>query len=353
MRHQAGVLLRSTSSSSNTKAARSIVENDVIQFRRTFSGTSVTRLSDPSKYMAGVTSADLEKDPALAAFFAANYPDYAAETNLVVEGSSLDSTQALEEEDEDEEVEEEEDSKVPYVLTPEQEALNIRSLYCYSRSTTYEDGTRSCNRLREDRRLIPGLLYGNDPTQNIEAHDMSSRRYVKTPWNQIQRELDRYHRHFESRVYDLTIYDGPDDQEGTTHRVLPRDVQRHPVQNKVYCVNYLRYYPGRSIPLPILYINEEESPALKRGGFIIPLKRYIECIVDDGVPIPDHLELECAGVKVREVLKLDRIIFPEGVTINTKKMKNLDNLLIGTVFGKREGGDESGGSAGGAGEAAA
>jgi len=209
---------------------------------------------------------------------------------------------------------------------------NIRTLHCFKRHMVDEEGSRRCRRLRWEGET-PGLLYGGDPTQGILSKNPESKVFVKTPWNLLHRELDLHHHHFQSRVYDLTVYESPDDTEGIVHRVLPRDLQRHPVQNKIYCVNYLRYYPGRPIKIPIVYLNEEESPAMKRGGFIAPVNRYIECLVEEGVPIPESVGLECTGLRLKETVRIDRIVFPDGV--KPSKKVHLTDFLIGTVFGRR------------------
>lgn len=259
--------------------------------------------ADPSRYVEGVTNEDLAADPTLAAFFAANFPE--DEPPLVGKEDSGDVVD---------------------------DSLNIRTLSCLKRSAVEEEGSRTCRRMRQER-FIPGLVYGGDPNVGILSQDKSSQIFIKTPWTLLQRELDLYHRNFESRVYDLTVYENEDDTVGTVHRVMPRDVQRHPVQSTIYCANYLRYFPGRPIKIPIVYINEEESPAMKRGGFLAPISRHLECIVEEGVPIPEQLDLECTGLKVKEVVRLDRIVFPDGVKPSHRV--NKETFLVGTVFGKR------------------
>eukprot|EP00957_Ditylum_brightwellii_P142775 10879216-Ditylum_brightwellii.AAC.1 len=61
--------------------------------------------------------------------------------------------------------------------------------------------------------------------------------------------------------------------------------------------------------IPIKYINEEESPVMKRGRFIAPVSRTLECVVGEGVPIPAFVELECTGVQLKELLTTERLIF--------------------------------------------
>jgi ribosomal protein L25 (general stress protein Ctc) len=264
--------------------------------------------ADPSRYVSGVTNEDLEKDPVLAAYFAANFP----EEEPIMVGK-------------------------PLVKKENDISLNIRELRCLKRDPEDEEGSRGSRRVRHER-FIPGLIYGGDPMKGISANDPGSEIFIKTPWNLLQRELDRYHRNFESHVYDLTVYEDPEDMVGTVHRVMPKDVQRHPVQHTIYCSNFLRYFPGRPIKIPIVYINVEESPVMKRGGFIAPINRHLEVVIEDDVPIPERLELDCTGFKAKQVIRSERIIFPDGV--KPSRRVKLDRFLVGTVFGKRMQGEE-------------
>lgn len=271
---------------------------------------SADPLKDPARFIEGLTPEEVEKNEEIAAFIKANFqpePETSSmEAEVTVDDFVIENNAAS--------------------------ALNIRKLQCYLRDPVDEEGSRRCDTVR-DNGEVPGIIYGGDPTQGIRSTDGNSRIYVKSAWPMLQRELALYHRSFESRVYDLTVYEDESDQEGTVHRVVPTSVNRHPIQHKLFCTNYLRYHPGRPIKIPIVYVNEEESPALKRGGFIAPISRYVTCLVEDGAAIPECLELECTGLQTREVLRLDRITFPDGVRI-CKRVKQ-DRFIIGSVFGRR------------------
>ena len=298
---------------------------------------------DPGKLVAGLTSEDIKSNPEIEDFVRSNFQDgNDAINDEVVSGivipdallkefgyeennSGVDTTDG--------------NNNNKYNNTPridaglgdaEQQKLNIRVMKTYLRT---EEGTRSCDHLRYNDSMIPGILFGGDPSLNILSSETSSNLLVKTSWAEIQRELDRYHRRFESRVYDITVYENEDDLEGTVHRVVPSSVQRHPVQGKIYCTNFLRYHPKRKLKLPLTYINQEESPALKRDGFIIPVRKYVECFVDQGVPIPDAVEVECTGLLVKDVIKIDRLIFPDGVKPIDRL--NLKDFVVGPVRGGR------------------
>ena len=221
--------------------------------------------------------------------------------------------------------------------------LNIRPMTTFQRDPDTEEGSNRCFAMRRHHGFIPGIIFGGDPTQGIAGGDLSKRIFVKTRSNLLQSERDRYRTSFGSRVYDLTLYSSEEQQEagegGIVHRVVPQSVNVHPVKDTPYCCNFLRYYPGRPIQLPLLMINEEESPALKRDGYLIPINRYVECIIDEGVSIPEELEVECTGLQFKQVIRLDRVVFPDGVR-PSKKVLNHKDFMIGPIHGGKSGKDD-------------
>lgn len=295
---------------------------------------SASKLDDVSKLVSGLTQEDVDANPQIAEFLQANFDNDndSLDDGFVIPDEILKQFGVTDSDFPPNKRGEEEYGapKVDRGLgTASQQALNIRTLHTHLR---HEEGSNACRRLRYDK-MIPGMLYGSDPMNGIASNSTESRKMLKTPWPELQRELDRFHRRFESRVYDLTVYEDESDTEGTVHRVLPRSVQRHPVQGSIYCANFLRYFPGRPIKIPIVYINTEESPALKRDGFIIPVSKHIECFIEDGVAIPEAIELECTGVVLKEVLRMDRLIFPDGVRATDRV--DQENFVVGPVVGGR------------------
>ena len=304
--------------------------------RSASSSSSSNKLEDPGKLVAGLTVEDVEANPDIADFMRSNFGDKGTNGDEEITSGISIPIELLREFG----IEEENEVAVPEkkygdprvdagLGNAEQQSMNIRVLKTYLRS---EDGSRSSFRLRTNSApMIPGILFGSDPTLKILSSNSSSKVLLKTPWPELQRELDRYHRRFESRVYDLTVFENESDTEGTVHRVVPSSVQRHPVMGTIYCANFLRYHAGRPLKIPLTYVNEEESPALKRDGYVIPVRKFVECFVEEGVPIPDALEVECTGLQVKDVIRMDRLIFPDGV----KPIDRLDleNFVIGPVRG--------------------
>lgn len=293
-----------------------------------------SRIDDVSKLVSGLNADDVQSNPQIARFLKANFEDNVDNFDDGFEiPKEILKQFGVTEGDFPMKKGSSKEYGAPKVDrgqgTNEQTALNIRTLHTFLR---YEDGSNASRRLRE-KQMIPGVLYGSDPNLDIVSSAPDSKVMLQTPWSELQRELDRFHRRFESRVYDLTVHEDETDTEGTVHRVVPRNVQRHPVQGSIYCANFVRYYPGKPLKIPIIYINTEESPALKRDGFIIPVSKHIECVVEEGVAIPEAIELECTGVMLKEVLRMDRLMFPDGV--RPTKRVNPEKFVVGPVVGGR------------------
>lgn len=370
------------------------------------SSTSI-RYAQPNQFVSGVTTDQMENSQAMRDWYHANFPSWKDDpekyivTDPSLEVGATTTTAANTNDDDDDTTSsssaavEEEITSNPHAITlpPELTARNIRPLVAYLRDPTTESGTRACDRLRhpgpndDDFPLIPGILHGSDPTSNILSIDPTSKIMVKTPWFEIQRELDRYssgrNGSFENRVYALTIYKGEDANVGyhksirllnkddtsyhidedtmTVTEIVPppieelpprtpvvenvlviaSDLQLHPVLHSALCVNFIRYHPGKPIKIPIRTINEEESPAMKKGGFIAFVNTFVECLVDEGAVIPERIELECTGLRQKDVVRRERLIIPEGVTVHPRVKSD---FLVGTVFGAK-------GSGGGGGDA--
>jgi Ribosomal L25p family len=282
---------------------------------------------DPSTLVAGMTRERLEKDPDALSYLQANFPE-AFESEYDDNDPNDEYGNAAKDDDE-----KEAEKKSVVHKSEEFYPLNIRPLHCYKRDAVEETNSRKSRYLRWHDHMIPGILHGGDPSLGIYSHQKdASKTLIKTEWRVLQRELDRYHRNFESRVYNLTIYDNNNNRDSSTlHHVIPASVQRHPVKETIYCCNFVRYHSGRPIMLPIVYINQEESPSLKRGGFMIPIQRRIECLVEDGVAIPEFLEVESTGLSVKGIVRTDRVILPDGVRFSDRVLKRGRDFIIGVV----------------------
>lgn len=280
---------------------------------------------EPWRYVTGLTKSDVDSNPVIAQFMEANYSD----VDLGRGGKSV----VIKTETEIE-IAEQKAAKLKYQKELHPHAhLGIRSLHCYDRSLHTEEGSRVCRRFRRQK-LIPGLIYGQESASKESAR---VRVGVVTPWNLLQRELDLYKYWVPSHVYELTLMSRDTNDIISKELVVPTDMQVHPIKNALNSINYIRYYPGRPVSIPVKYVNREESPMLRQGALLLPLKRSVPLIFEDGATFPEWLEVDVSGIGKMGGIGINKVIMPEGATFS-KKVKT--NLILGTVWGGKKAMDD-------------
>jgi len=150
---------------------------------------------------------------------------------------------------------------------------------------------------RAERRAgrIPAVIYGGkvDPVLiSVDPRD-------------LQREL------FAGQLFS-TVYTF--DVNGKSERVLPRDVQVHPVTDRPEHVDFLRVTASTklAVEVPCNFINEEECPGLRLGGVLNVVRHAIEfvCRVDD---IPQHIDIDLTGLEIGDGVHISMVKLPDGV----------------------------------------
>ncbi len=143
--------------------------------------------------------------------------------------------------------------------------------------------------------LVPGMIYGN----KLEPVMISLDRPI------IDRELGQPG--FFIRLVDIEV-------DGEKHRVLPREVQFHPVSDAPLHIDFLRFSASRKldVAVPVRFLNEDESPGLKRGGVLNVVRHEVEvqCTADN---IPGEFEVDVTGLEIGDAIHASAIILPEGV----------------------------------------
>ena len=105
------------------------------------------------------------------------------------------------------------------------------------------------NKLRSDG-FIPAVLYGGKKDNlNISLKKLYIQDIIKTET-------------FMSKVYDLDI-------DGSSEKVLPRDISYDPISDEPIHIDFLRIVKGSRLTLeiPVKFINSDKSPGLKKAEF--------------------------------------------------------------------------------------
>lgn len=144
---------------------------------------------------------------------------------------------------------------------------------------------------------VPAVIYGNnEPAVMITLEQRLLETELQDP-------------SFFVRLLDIEI-------DGTKHRVLPRDAQRHPVTDRPLHIDFLRFSADRKITVevPVVFLNEEAAPGLKVGGVLNIVRHEIEvsCTAD---AIPDHFEIDLTGRDIGDSVHASSLALPAGVTL--------------------------------------
>ena len=104
------------------------------------------------------------------------------------------------------------------------------------------------------------------------------------------------------------------DVDGEKHLTLCRDVQLHPVTDRPEHADFLRVSAKTrvAVAIPVVFLNEEKSPGLKRGGVLNVVRYEVECFCQAD-KIPERIEVDLGSVKVGESIHVSSVTLPEGV----------------------------------------
>ncbi|MPY68589.1 MAG: 50S ribosomal protein L25/general stress protein Ctc [Alphaproteobacteria bacterium] len=158
-----------------------------------------------------------------------------------------------------------------------------------------EQGGKGTARAARRAGLVPAVIYGNNEEPVM----------VTVEQRMLERELQNPN--FFIHLLDLEV-------DGTSHRVLPRDAQFHPVTDRPQHVDFLRYSATRklNVEVPVTFENEDEAPGIRQGGVLNIVRHSIEvlCTADR---IPDGFEIDLTGLNVGDSIHASAITLPEGV----------------------------------------
>ncbi len=141
---------------------------------------------------------------------------------------------------------------------------------------------------------VPAVIYGNklDPIM-ISLDPVVLNRELNKPG-------------FFGRVFEIPV--------GTDKlRVLARDVQFHPVNDRPLHVDFLRFSADTriNVDVSVVFLNEDDSPGIKRGGVLNIVRRELDLICAPD-KIPETIEIDLTGLEIGDSIHISQIALPEG-----------------------------------------
>jgi len=102
---------------------------------------------------------------------------------------------------------------------------------------------------------------------------------------------------------------------GKKLRTLPKDVAFHPVTDRPLHADFLRLSKDSTVHVnvPVLFINEEASPGLKRGGVLNIVRHELELICEAD-KIPEDIQIDVTGLDIGDSIHISYVKLPQGST---------------------------------------
>ncbi|HAR53347.1 MULTISPECIES: 50S ribosomal protein L25/general stress protein Ctc [Roseovarius] len=171
-------------------------------------------------------------------------------------------------------------------------AGSIPDLHAQERTGTGKGAARAARR----EGMVPGIVFGGD------AEPLP----INIPFNELFKRLKAGR--FKSTLFNLKV-EGQEDV-----RVICRDVQRDVVKDLPTHLDLMRLRRTTKINLfiPLDFTNEEECPAIKKGGVLTTVRNEIELIVTAG-DIPDAIEVDLTKIEnIGDTITISMIDLPKG-----------------------------------------
>lgn len=156
-------------------------------------------------------------------------------------------------------------------------------------------GKGSARAARREGR-VPAVIYGNKESAEVVTVDYKS----------LERELSTGK--FLSTVFDIKVGD-------RTERVLPRDVQFHPVTDRALHVDFMRIAKDGmiTVEVPVVTTESAASPGIKRGGVLNIVRHSIE-VKAPAENVPEAINVSLAGLEIGDSVHISKVALPAGVT---------------------------------------
>lgn len=126
---------------------------------------------------------------------------------------------------------------------------------------------------------------------------------------------------------------------GDKVRTIPKDVAFHPVTDRPIHADFLRLSKDSKIEVavPVVFINEEASPGLKKGGVLNVVRHELD-LVCEADKIPSEIEIDVTGKEVGDSLHISEVSLPDGSeSAITDRDYTIATLVAPSALKKAEG----------------
>ena len=184
-------------------------------------------------------------------------------------------------------------------------ATAVKELKAQARSGVGKGAARALRR----QGLVPAVIYG----------DKKPATPISVSFNEINKRI--YAGGFLSHTFTIDV-------DGAKELVIPRDDQLDVVKDFPIHVDFLRIGKGSKInvQVPVHFVNELESPGIKRGGVLNIVHHTLDLTVDAD-NIPEEIVIDLTGLDVGQSIHISSIKLPAGASDHSHET----DLTIATI----------------------
>ena len=155
-------------------------------------------------------------------------------------------------------------------------------------------GTGNSREFRS-KQLIPGIIYGD------------KKEPIPISLNEKDLKLHLNDSGFFSKQCEISV-------NNEDFKVLPKDVQLHPVKESILHIDFLRVGENTTVTLfvPVKFINENECEGLRQGGVLNIVRHEVE-LKTPVSKIPEFLEANLSGLEIGDSIHISSINLDESV----------------------------------------
>ena len=154
-------------------------------------------------------------------------------------------------------------------------------------------GKGASRALRREGR-VPAVVYGGkEAPLGIHVEERELRRLLGTG-------------HFTNSIVMVEV-------GGAAVRTLPKDVHFDPVSDRPLHVDFLRLAKDAKVEVavPVRFVNEDDSPGLKRGGVLNVVRHDLQLLCEAD-KIPEDIEIDVTGLDLGDSIHISQVKLPDG-----------------------------------------
>ncbi|MDG1477880.1 MAG: 50S ribosomal protein L25/general stress protein Ctc [Vicingaceae bacterium] len=149
-----------------------------------------------------------------------------------------------------------------------------------------ERGTSNANNLRKEEK-VPAVIYGGKENVHFTVNEVKFNKIINTP-----------------EVYFIDL-----DVDGAKFKAIIKDVQFHPVTDKVLHIDFLEVNDKKAVTIKIPVSLTGRSKGVANGGTLKTPKTSLEI---NGLPnaIPENIQIDITDLKIGDSVKVGDLDIP-------------------------------------------